>query len=382
MRRRELRRRVAERARLLTIAVLIALVAVLLASSGGEAASGTQSRSIALAAAVGPNVATTTPSGGSTDGAPSPTTATTATAAAVSHPRHRHRRRHPLPRPKRLRPFRARLAPHQGHWWRSGRKVGRYWAVYRTTLIPPYGTQRAGIAWMDTRLLAARLYSGSESPGGGPYKYSAPIRAAQARKLVAAFNGGFKMNAAEGGYYTEHRTIYPLRAGAASLVIYRGGSVNIGSWGGHLKMTRNVIAVRQNLVMLVSGHHLTARAKNPDWLLWGWTCGVSSCSGPGLDHQWRSAVGMTADHALVYVQGPGLSPYQLGRLLLRAGVVKGMELDINPYWPIFAIYKPATRHGLASAANGRSLLPGTTQTPGTFFESWWGRDFITMSVRR
>jgi hypothetical protein len=67
--------------------------------------------------------------------------------------------------------------------------------VYETTLVPPGGSQAAGIAWMDTRLLAARLYSGSISPGGGPYRFRAPIQPAQAVTLVAAFNGGFKMKA-------------------------------------------------------------------------------------------------------------------------------------------------------------------------------------------
>ena len=85
--------------------------------------------------------------------------------------------------------------------------------VYETTLVPPGGTQAAGIAWMDTGLLSARLYSGSLSPGGGPYRYTAPIQPAQAATLVAAFNGGFKMNQAHGGYYTEGRTVARSRAG-------------------------------------------------------------------------------------------------------------------------------------------------------------------------
>jgi hypothetical protein len=66
---------------------------------------------------------------------------------------------------------------------------------------------------MDTRLLSARLYSGSRSPGGGPYLYTAPIEPAQAASLVAAFNGGFIVNVAGGGYYTGDRMVDPLRPG-------------------------------------------------------------------------------------------------------------------------------------------------------------------------
>ena len=236
---------------------------------------------------------------------------------------------------------------------------------------------------MDPQLLTARLYSGSQSPGGGPYRFTAPIQPASARSVVAAFNGGFKMNAAEGGYYTEGRLIDPLRPGAASLVIYADGSVNIGAWGVNVGMAPNVVAVRQNLVLLVAGGRPTQRARSARWLLWGSTCGASSCahSVPGIEHQWRSALGVRADGALVYAQGPALDPLQLARLLVRAGAVRGMELDINPDWPIFATYDPASQRGLAAPSNGH-LLSATIRGPDTFFDGWWARDFITMSARR
>jgi hypothetical protein len=256
-------------------------------------------------------------------------------------------------------------------------------AVYETTLVPPGGTQAAGIAWMDTALLSARLYSGSKSPGGGPYRYTAPIRPSQAVSLVAAFNGGFKMADAHGGYYTEGRVIDPLVQGAASLVIYASGRVTVGAWGTDVRMTPDVVAVRQNLVPLVADGRPTALAASADWQAWGSTCGASSCSAsvPGIEHQWRSGAGVTADGALVYVVGPGLDPLQLAELLARAGAVRGMQLDINPAWPVFASYAPAAPHGLAAPANGSKLLATTKQGPWTFFESSWARDFITMSAR-
>ncbi len=235
---------------------------------------------------------------------------------------------------------------------------------------------------MDTHLLAARLYSGSGSPGGGPYRYTAPVQQTSARSLVAAYNGGFKMKAAQGGYYTEGRVIDRLRPNAASLVIYRDGSVSIGAWGSDVTMTTEVVAVRQNLVPLVAGGRPTPRAKSGDWQAWGSTCGASSCahSVPGIEHQWRSALGVTSDGALVYTQGPALDPLQLADLLVRAGVVRGMELDINPDWPIFATYDPPTQHGRAAPSNGRALA-ATVRGPDTFFDASWGRDFITMSAR-
>jgi Phosphodiester glycosidase len=263
----------------------------------------------------------------------------------------------------------------QGVWQAAGRLVHGRHAVYVTMLIPPGGREPAGIAWMDTGLLSARLYSGSISPGGGPYKYTAPVQRAQAATLVAAFNGGFKMANARGGYYTEGRTIFPLRRSAASLVIYADGSVNIGAWGTDVTMTSTVVSVRQNLTPLVIDGKPSSVTRTPDFLrTWGNTL-------PALRHQWRSGAGITADGALVYVTGPALSPEQLADLLVRAGVVRGMQLDINPYWTVFVSYDPAAPGGLAAPANGSKLLPQTTQGPATFFTTSWARDFITMAAR-
>ena len=269
----------------------------------------------------------------------------------------------------------------QGRWRAVGRRVRGYSAVYETRLVPPGGRQSAGIAWMDTRLLSARLYSGSLSPGGGPYRYTAPVEPAQAASLVAAFNGGFKMKDAHGGYYTEGRMIDPLRRGAASLVIYADGSIAIGAWGRDVTMTRRVVAVRQNLVPLVAGGQPT-RAAAGNWRAWGSTCGAASCAAsvPGIEHQWRSGLGITADGALVYASGPVLSPLQLAQLLARAGAVRGMQLDINPNWPVFVSYAPATAGGRAAPSNGRKL-GSTLQGPATFFKPSWARDFVTMSAR-
>jgi hypothetical protein len=282
--------------------------------------------------------------------------------------------------PAALTPFAPPPTPTDGTWTPAGRSVNGFPAVYETRLVPPGGGSEAGIAWMDTNLLTAQLYSGSKSPGGGPYMLTAPVLPAQAATLVTAFNGGFLMKDAQGGYFTEGRAIYPLVNGAASLVIRSDGSVTVGAWGSDVGMTPDVVAVRQNLVPLVEGGQPTAQASNPNWLLWGATCGVSSCTGAGIENQWRSGVGVTSNGALVYAAGPALDPLQLAQLLVRAGVLRGMELDINPSWPAFATYAPPPG-APAGPSNGTSMQPASVRGPSTFFEASWARDFITMSAR-
>ena len=353
----------------LRLGVLAGTVLALASCGGGTPKAGVQP------VARGSSTTSSSPDSSSTRPGPSPTIPGGASVVPA-------RPLTALARPSELTPFRLSMTPGEGIWRPAGRRVEGTSAVYETTLIPPGGTQPAGIAWMDTSLLSARLYSGSESPGGGPHRYTAPVQPAAARSLVAAFNGGFIMKVAKGGYYTEGRVIDPLRAGAASLVIYADGSVNLGAWGRDVEMTPRVVAVRQNLVPLVADGRPTVSAAG-DWQQWGATCGALSCAStvPGIEHQWRSGLGVTANGALVYAQGPDLDPLQLARLLVRAGVVRGMQLDINPDWPIFATYDPPGQSGLASAAAGSKLLAGTVRGPGVFFEAWWARDFITMSAR-
>ncbi|MGH3248830.1 MAG: hypothetical protein ACRDOI_21875 [Trebonia sp.] len=286
-----------------------------------------------------------------------------------------------LPPPTTLRPFPgAPTYAGEGVWQSAGRRVAGMPALYETLLVPPGGTKRAGIAWMDTNLLSARLYSGSMSPGGGPYKYTAPVARSAAASLVAAFNGGFKMTDARGGYYTEGRTIKPLVRGGASLVVYANGSITIGSWGHDVAMTPSVVAVRQNLYPLLVNGRPSVLAATRRWRrVWGGTCPCGAGQ-HGSEYQWRSGVGVTADGALVYVVGPLLAPLQLADLLARAGAVRGMQLDINPTWPVFASFKPTAAGGPATPSNGTRLID-TYRGPATFFDPAYSRDFITMSSR-
>ena len=49
--------------------------------------------------------------------------------------------------------------------------------------------------------------------------------------------------------------------------------------------------------------------------------------------------------------------YDLADLLVRAGAVRAMELDINTDWVNFSSYNPSTAHGIASPTNGVESSP-------------------------
>ncbi|HVB00495.1 MAG TPA: phosphodiester glycosidase family protein [Acidimicrobiales bacterium] len=281
-----------------------------------------------------------------------------------------------LPTPKSITPFALPAVSGEGDWRPIGRTVNGIPTMYETFMRPdPIHTSVVdGVVWMDTKLLNMRLYSGSYIPGGGPYKYTAPISSTASKSLVAAFNAGFREQDAQGGYYTDGHVILPLRNGAASLVIYKDGSANVVNWGRDTKINKNVESVRQNLNLLVD-HGRSVTGLNPnDTSQWGFTLGNQV-------YVWRSGIGITKNGALVYVGGPGLNITTLANLLVRVGAIRAMELDINVAWVNFSFFKPSTPHGAATGTNGTNLLPGMAYQPVHYFEGSWSRDFFTASAR-
>jgi hypothetical protein len=283
-----------------------------------------------------------------------------------------------LPAPSTIPTPAAHPLPGEGVWHVVARRAsdgapGLYVAFVRPD--PVHTSYVVGVAWMDPTVLRAQLYSGSYIPGVGmPFRHTAPIPPVASRTLVAAFNAGFRMQDANGGYYTDGRTLYPLRRGAASAVIYRDGTMTVGAWGsGGLTMSNQVASVRQNLDLIVQGGRAAPGLASQNTEKWGKVLG-------GSFNVWRSGLGVTSSGAIVYVGGPALSISDLANVLVRAGAQSGMELDINTDWVQFSYFRGAANTAV-SGANGSNLLAGMTFAPSRFFASWMTRDFFTMSLR-
>jgi hypothetical protein len=297
---------------------------------------------------------------------PRPHSSTVPVASAPAH----------LPAPAAVEPIASPAVSGEGQWQPAGRTVDGVPAVYETFMRPDsvHTSVVVGVAWMDTKLLSATLYSGSTTPGGGPWKYTAPVSPQAASSLVAAFNSGFLMSNADGGYYTEGRAEYPLRSGAASFVVYKDGTATVAQWGRDASMTPDVVAVRQNLDLIVDNGQPVPGLIANDNSKWGNTL-------HGYVYVWRSGVGVTSDGALVYAGGPYMNITDLADVLARAGAVRAMELDINTDWVNFATYAPGSATGAAAPANGTLLVPSMAGGTSRYFQASWSRDFITMSVR-
>ena len=191
-----------------------------------------------------------------------------------------------------------------------------------------------GVMWIDPTLVRGQLHPGFQDPGG-TWQAGTSLTPAEQRTVVAAFNGGFRLNgASHGGYYSEGRTARPLVDGAASLVVRTDGTATVGAWNREVRMDPDVASVRQNLVPLVNDGQVNPTCQSGGTAQWGSTVGQVA-----FIH--RSGFGVTASGGEVYVGGPALSVCSLGQILQASGVVRGMELDINPTWVSGAYFHPA-----------------------------------------
>ncbi len=286
-----------------------------------------------------------------------PKAPTATTAPAAGGPPH-------LPAPAAITPFVATPSPGEGEWHPIGRTVDGVPTMYAAYLRPNavYTGLVTGVAWMDTTLLRATLYAGTTIPGTGQHFATvAPVTGAALDSLDAAFNSGFRMQDAQGGFYLDGVTAVPLVAGKASLVIDSSGGVRLGSWGSEVTMTPTTVAVRQNLTLLVDDGRPVPGLDANDTTRWGDTLGNSV-------HVWRSGLGVTADGALVYAAGSGLSIVDLADVLVRAGAVRAMELDINTDWVNFTHFD--LPYGAPATATDGTLLTYDEQTyPSRYFSA-------------
>jgi hypothetical protein len=246
-----------------------------------------------------------------------------------------------------------------GKWTPIGLVVRGVPALTAMLLSTGPGGPTVGVVRIDRSVTRPVLYAGTAEPGG-TWPDQGAVPAAARPGLVAAFNAGFHTWASGGGWFAGSRAAVALRAGAASLVIRADGSATVGLWGRDASLTPDVVAVRQNLGLLVDGGANLAASG-----YWGATLG-------GVRYTWRSGLGVDASGNLLYCGGPGLDGSSLAQVLIQAGAVRAMELDINPQWVSFSYY--------GGPGPGADLLPGMVYGPSHWLTGS-ARDFVAVVAR-
>ena len=247
----------------------------------------------------------------------------------------------------------------------------------RGVLVSDAMLTSGGIRFRAIRLTSGnvllRWHVGSQDPPGAIGRVPADARNAidwsseGLAGVLAVFNGGFKIAAHAGGSMADGVTTAPLVKGDATIALNAQGRWQMGVWGtpGFPSATFRPIAIRQNLMPLVEAGVPTPAALSPSWSQWGSPLNYRPAEP-------RTALGVDAQGNLIYIATmTGVLPGQLARALASAGARFGMELDMNPYWPILG----ASTSPLHSPGEMPVQIPGSEHSPSVFF-SGWERDFF------
>ena len=205
--------------------------------------------------------------------------------------------------------------------------------AYRTFLQPdpkrPYSL--VGLVAFDLSRTHLHFQLGFEEPyaDGVAWKASGSIPAGDLvpGKLVAAFNGGFKVRHGHFGAMLNGKTAVPPRDGMATLVFYKDGRISLGPWDPAFLHDGRIQAYRQNGPLVIDRGNLNPQTDDPN--NWGYTLSGGTVT-------WRSGLGISQDgRTLYYLAGPNLTIHTLAAAMQAAGIYNAMQLDINNYWVHF-----------------------------------------------
>lgn len=224
----------------------------------------------------------------------------------------------------------------------------------------------AGVTCTDHAHVRFTLHPGTQVPGGTGWAEPPTIADVPPRELLATFNSGFRMDDSRGGFWMAGKSVGSLVPGRASMVFTGDGRLDVRVWEGG-RPAPGIVAVRQNLSLLVDAGQVTDAVRHADSGAFGKTLGDST-------YVWRSGVGVTANGDIVTVHGNALSVKTLAQLLQRAGCVRAMQLDINRDWTSFIYYDH--RGGLRAKKLTSDQVAAATRYLGTST-----RDFVSVRSR-
>ena len=270
-------------------------------------------------------------------------------------------------RPRRIHPLIHPALRGEGVWRATLAGGGAHPPVLVTSFRsdPSYPRMVAGVAWIDRRRTSTWLYPGIQEPSV-PLASRGPeeVPMSKRQRLVATFNSGFKLADSRGGYADAGHTYAPMQPHMATFIRYRSGQLDIRSWSGGADAGPTIAYARQNLPLIVN--HGRPNPNLSDGPEWGATLGNAI-------RVWRSGVGVDRFGNLIYAAANDQTVGSLAAILIHAGAVRAMELDINTYWTSFITYR---HRGAGQPAN---LLPTMDRSPQRYLTPD-DRDFFAVYV--
>lgn len=299
---------------------------------------------------------------------PAPAAGTSPATTGAARRARRRRARARAYRPPRIRPVIRPALAGEGVWRRT---QGRFAHTTPPVLVtayrplPDYPRVVAGVAWFDHGRTRVSLYPGVREPPGGARAGAGQVPPDHRSGLLATFNSGFKHSDSGGGFFEHGKLTAPMVAGLGTIVGMNSGRIDVRAWHGGPRPGAGVAFARQNLPLIVD--HGRPNPNLNDGPQWGATLGNAILV-------WRSGAGVDRHGNLLYAAAPYLGTAGLARILIHAGAVRAVELDINSYWVTLNTY------GRTGARDARPLLPTMVRPPQRYLAPD-DRDFFAVYGR-
>ena len=206
--------------------------------------------------------------------------------------------------------------------------------AYRTFLQPDPQRPYALVAIVAFDLQSTRLHFvlGYQEPKSTVF-VTRPARIPAAEllpgRILAAFNGGFKAQHGHFGVMLNGVTLIPPRDGFGTVGIYSDGKIVLGAWGKDVNPSPQLLAYRQNGLLIIQDGQINPLTAQTDPQDWGYTTYGITATG-------RSALGISKNgKVLFYAAGFDLTLPALAQAVQDAGAWQAMQLDINNYYVHF-----------------------------------------------
>lgn len=229
--------------------------------------------------------------------------------------------------------------PGEGEWLPVASAGGRD-AMWVTSVRPlaDVGSVTATVAMIDPTDVRVGMFNGRELPGGD-WRLDDHVPLDLAPALLAAMNGGFRLEHLFGGYKTEGVVVKPLENGRGTIGITYDGRMEIGELGRDMVDDGSWTTLRQNGILMVDAGRSQIERARQERVTWG-------ADDTGDLFVNRSAVCVLWNGRIAYVMAGKVDPTQMAEILIRTGCDRALQLDINGQWPNFTVFTHGAEGGM------------------------------------
>lgn len=253
--------------------------------------------------------------------------------------------------------------------------------LLKTLLHPDRGRSwtAVSVVAVDLRQVAVHLVTGRYEPKpteaeASGYQRTGLIPEADQDKLIAAFNGGFKLEHGHYGIRVDGVTLVRPRPKMCTIVRSSADAVSIAPWE-QFADTDQAKADwwRQTPYCMVEGGELHTGLRDPNNTLWG-------CTLDGQVVIRRSAMGVSQDGKTLYVGvGDDTTARAMAVAMKHAGAYAVAQLDVNFSYPKFLLYGPKAEGDPQLVA--KPLCKGFEYTEDEYVRTKSPRDFFYLTRR-